>query len=249
MPLPTLIRVLPAVLLALMCTAVRAADPEPSATDALRQKVEARFTGSHVKSVEKTPYAGLYEVYMDGNLFYTDDSVNFLIIGSLIDSQSGKNLTQQRLRSLTAIDVSKIPLNLAIKRVKGEGKRTLIVFSDPLCPYCQALERTLAGMDNLTIYVMLYPLERPHPGATELAKAIWCSPDRAAAWEGWMLNKQRPPGRADCGGDPVARIEDAGDALGINTTPTLVFGDGGIVGNAVDAKQLGRMLDDTPPKP
>lgn len=252
----TLIRLLPVLLAALMCAPAQAADPAAdmpavtaAATDALRHKVEARFAGSQVKSVEKTPYAGLYEVYMDGNIFYTDEGLSFLIIGNLIDSQSGKNLTQQKLRRLTAIDTGKLPLDLAIKRVKGDGKRTLIIVSDPLCPYCQALERTLAGMDNLTIYVLLYPLEKLHPGATELARAIWCSPDRAAAWEGWMLNKRRPPGRADCGGDPVARIVAAGDALGVNSTPTLVFGDGGIVPGVVDAPQLGRMLDDTPPAP
>jgi thiol:disulfide interchange protein DsbC len=214
----------------------------------VRKLAESKFPGAKIEGVTKTPYRGLYEVYMDGQIFYTDDKMSYIIAGELIDTKTSKNITQQRLRKLTAVNVKEIPLELGIRRVKGNGRRRLIVFSDPLCPFCQQLDQELLKINDVTIYVMLYPVEHLHPGATELSKQIWCSPDRAQAWDDWMQKKRKPSTQSSCSGDPISQLDSIGDKIGINTTPTMVFADGGVIVGMVNAAQIEKYLTDTPIK-
>ena len=211
----------------------------------VRKLVEAKL-GNKVQSVTRTPYGGLYEVYVDKNLHYTDEKVSFIIYGVLIDTKTDSNITEQRIRKLTALNVAQLPpLSQAIKRVKGDGKRVLRVFSDPQCPYCKKLEVELERINNVTIYIYPYPIEAKFPGSTGIAKSIWCSSDKGKAWEDWMLRALRPSGRTDCE-NPIEQVDAVATKLNIDTTPTLVFADGGIIRQYVGANDIERFLKDTP---
>jgi thiol:disulfide interchange protein DsbC len=208
--------------------------------DEVIKRVRERFPQSFVEKVFRTPYPGLYEVLMDNKLFYTDEQVTFVLVGNLIDIKTSQNLTQQRLRKLTAIEWKDLPLDLAIKKVKGDGSRRMAIFSDPMCPHCITQERELAKITNVTIYTFLYPIERLHKGATGKSRAIWCSPDRAKAWDDLLLNRVEPKAKA-CA-DPVQKIEALGTKLKVSVTPTLVFGDGTVVSGGVPAQQVEKHL-------
>ena len=211
----------------------------------VRKLVEAKM-GAKVQSVAKTPYGGLYEVYVDQKVHYTDEKVSFIIFGVLVDTKTNRNMTEQSIRKLTAVKVSELPpLTTAIKRVKGDGKRQLRVFLDPMCPFCKKLEAEFERLNNVTIYVYPYPLESKFPGSTNLAKSIWCSADRAKAWEDWMVRALRPSGPTNCS-VPFEQIDAAATKLSIDSTPTIVFADGGIVRQFVAADALERLLNDTP---
>ena len=213
----------------------------------VKKLIEARMQ-SKVQSVTKTPYGGLYEVYMDNRLHYTDEKVSFVIFGVLVDTKTNRNVTEQRMRKLTALNVKDLPpLEMAIKRVKGDGKRQLMVFSDPMCPFCKNLELELARLNNVSIYIFPFPLESKFPGSTTLAKSIWCSSDRAKAWEDWMLKALRPTGRTDCA-NPVEQIDKFAGKLNLEATPILVFPDGGVIRQYVGADDIERFLNDTPAK-
>lgn len=209
---------------------------------AIRHALEGKV-GSPIEHVAKTAYPGFYEVYFNKQIAYTNEDGSFLLVGNLVDVKSGQNLTQQRLRSLTAIPFASLPLELAIKRVRGKGTRVLAVFSDPLCPFCAKLEHELAKLDDVTIYTFLTPFEHLHPGATEKSRAIWCATDRAKAWQAFMEKAVQPAARK-CD-DPVARLVELGDKYGFNSTPTLVFADGAVVGRALGAPQIERLLHET----
>src|SRR5438046_1983803 len=99
----------------------------------VKRGVETRFTGIKVDSVTLTPYAGLYEVLVGESLFYTDDKVSFVLKGDLIDARTQKNLTEERQQKLSTIRFEDLPLDLAIKQVRGTGKRVVAIFSDPFC--------------------------------------------------------------------------------------------------------------------
>ena len=231
----------PGLILALACS-IAAADEA-----SVKKLVEAKL-GTPVQSVVRTPYGGLYEVYVDKNLHYTDEKVTFIIYGVLVDTKTDRNVTEQRMRKLTALNVRDLPpLNMAIKRVKGDGKRQLMVFSDPQCPFCRKLEAELEKISNVTIYVFPFPLESKFPGSNGLAKSIWCSADRAKAWDDWMLRALRPSGRTDCA-NPVDQIDAFATKLNIDTTPTLVFADGGVLRQMVAAKDIERFMNETPAK-
>ena len=210
----------------------------------VRKLVEAKL-GTKVQSVNKTPY-GLYEVYVDKNLHYTDEKVSFLIYGVLVDTKTNRNMTEQSLRRLTAVKMADLPpLATAIKRVKGDGKRQLRVFLDPMCPFCKKLEAEFERLNNVTIYVYPFPLEAKFPGSTNIAKSIWCSGDRAKAWEDWMVRALRPSGPTNCS-NPFEQIDAAATKLNIDSTPTLVFADGGIIRQYANAEAIERFLNDTP---
>ena len=204
------------------------------------KRVREKFPRSYVEKVFRTPFPGLYEVLMDSKLFYTDEQVSYVMIGNLIDLKSGQNLTRQRLRKLTAIDWKELPLELAIKKVKGDGSRQLALFSDPLCSYCVTQEKELAKLDNVTIYIFMYPIESMHKGATALSRAVWCSSDRVKAWDDLVLNRTEPKS-APCS-DPLKQIEAVGTKLKIGTTPTMIFTDGTVLVGGTDARQIEKLL-------
>lgn len=210
----------------------------------LRKAVEAAYPKLKIQSITKTPFAGLYEVYVDGQIIYTDEKFSFLIVeGKVIDPSSKRNLTDDRLNELNKVDFSALPLEQAIKIVKGNGSRKLVVFSDPDCPFCKRLEqRELVNITDVTIYTFLFPLEQLHPDAANKSKAIWCASDRAKAWTDWVINNQLPATTSNCD-TPVEKIAALGRKLGVTSTPTLIFANGARILGAYPAKEIEQALD------
>lgn len=208
----------------------------------VRAQLEERFPGAKIQSVRETPVKGLYEVVVDRHIVYTDASARYILQGSLYDDAERRDLTQERLDQLNGFVFSELPFRQAIKIVKGTGARKLAIFEDPDCPYCRKLElETLPKVNDLTVYVFLYPLEVLHQGATEKSIRIWCSKDRAAAWED-TVRKGIAPGAPDTCPNPLATIKALAEAHDIRATPTLVFEDGSRVAGAIPADELERRL-------
>jgi len=193
----------------------------------VKKAVEAAYPKFKVESVTKAGYGGLYEVFVAGQILYTDEKLTFLIAeGRLVDPKTKKDITGERLEELTKIDFSTLPLDQAIKVVKGNGSRKLVVFSDVDCPYCKRLERNeLSNVTDVTIYTFLYPLQQLHPDAVAKSKSIWCSPNRVKAWQDWILNDQLPKSTGACD-VPLERVGDLARKIGVTSTPTLIFSDG-----------------------
>ncbi len=216
----------------------------------LKKSIETTYPNLKVQKITKTTYAGLYEVFLGEEIIYTDDKFSFLIAeGRLIDPKTRKNVTGERMEELTKVDFNSLPLNQAVKVVKGNGSRKLVVFSDPDCPYCKQLEQQgLIGLNDVTIYTFLYPLQELHPDAANKAKAIWCAPDRTRAWQDWMLNGQlAKPAAAGCN-TPVEESMELGKKLGVRGTPLLIFSDGRRVSGALPAQEIERRLSAVPAK-
>lgn len=209
----------------------------------LRKAIEAAYPRMNVDSVVKTPYAGLYEVYMNGQIVYTDEKFSFLIAeGHLVDSKTKKDVTGDRLADLSKIDFSSLPLEQSIKVVKGNGSRKMAVFSDPDCPFCKRLEKNeLSNITDVTIYTFLMPLEQLHPDAANKAKAIWCAPDRAKAWQDWVLNGQLPKKSSSCDA-PLDKVAALARKLGVTSTPTIFFADGKRMLGAYPADEIEKAL-------
>lgn len=212
-------------------------------TDAVRHLLEKRQPkiAAHIRSVQPAHLLGLYEIYTDDRqLLYTDEGVNYLIAGDIHDARTLKNLTEARLAVLGAIPPSTLPLDLAMKRVKGNGKRLLVLFSDPDCPYCRKLEHELTSITDVTIYTFIYPIESLHPQAPEHARWIWCAADRQKAWEDYLLHNVLPPKR-ECP-NPLQKIQDLGAKYSLSGTPTLVLGDGRLIAGLLRRDELEKAL-------
>ena len=205
----------------------------------VKKAVEAKL-GTKVSSVLKSPYLGLYEVYADGQILYTDEKLTAIIAGTLIDGKTMKNVTAERMQKLTAIKFSDLPLELAVKQVRGDGRRVMASFEDPNCGYCKKLAKDITKLDNVTIYTFLYPILSPD--SLEKSNQIWCSPDKARAWNDWMMDGKLS-GRGDCDTSAVRKTVDLGHRLAITGTPTLFFADGERVPGAVPLAQIEKKLE------
>jgi thiol:disulfide interchange protein DsbC len=218
---------------------LKATDATPATPEAaaIRKTLEQKFPGAQISHIAKSGYLGLYEVMLDDNLVYTDPSAAYVFVGSLYDTATKQNLTEARARKLNRVDVAKLPYDLAFKRVKGAGSRKLIIVPDADCPFCHRLETEMKGLDNVTIYTFLFPIDQLHPNAAQKSKQIWCSADKAKAWDTFFASGKLPDNKGDCG-DPVAKTQALGNSLHINATPTLIFADGTMIPGALPLPQL-----------
>ena len=209
----------------------------------VKKAVEAAYPKFKVDSVIKTSYAGLYEVFMGGQIIYTDEKMTFLIAeGHVVDPKSKKDMTTDRLDELTKVDFSSLPLDQAIKVVKGNGSRKLVVFSDVDCPYCKRLEQNeLSNITDVTVYTFLYPLVQLHPDSAAKSKSIWCADNRVKAWNDWILNNQLPKTTGNCE-VPLEKVGELARKVGVNSTPTLFFADGKRMAGAQPYKEIEKGL-------
>ncbi len=195
-----------------------------------------------IDEISKSAMPGLFEVRLGGTeIFYTDADGNFLIQGNLIDTRARLNLTEERIAKLTAIDFDALPLKDAFTIVRGNGKRKVAVFEDPNCGYCKRFEKDLQNVNNVTVYMFLYPILGA--ASTERSKNLWCAKDRAKAWNDWMVkDADTAAAPASCDSAALARNVEFGKKHRITGTPTLIFADGNRVPGAIAAAQVEKFL-------
>jgi thiol:disulfide interchange protein DsbC len=192
-----------------------------------------------IDQVNKTPIPGLYEVVTGDHIFYTDKTAQYLIDGNMFDLKARHNITQGRAQQLFRVDFSKLPLDLAVKRVKGDGSRKMAYFADPNCGFCKKLEAELENVNNVTLYLFLYPIFQ---GSAEMVQNIWCSADPAKTWENQMINGVHPPVVAKCD-TPTDKVLALGKKLKVNGTPALIFANGLMNPGYMPAAALNAALD------
>ncbi|GAA6141495.1 DsbC family protein [Hydrogenophaga sp. 5NK40-0174] len=203
----------------------------------IRKNLPARLPNlPKIDEVRETPMKGLYEVRInDSEILYTDAKGDFVIQGSLVDTQKRVDLTDERIAKLTAIDFKDLPFKDAFTLVRGNGKRQLAIFEDPNCGYCKRFERDMSTIDNITVHVFLYPILGKDSAIK--SRNIWCAADKGQTWNDWMLNN-KTPAEASCDADALARNVAMGRKLRVTGTPTLFFADGTRVPGAVAAEKV-----------
>lgn len=205
----------------------------------IRQSMQNKFPNiGKLEHIVKTPYAGLYEIVVDDQLLYTDAQGQSLFDGSVIDEKNRRNVTEERRRQLFAIEFDKLPLDLAIKKVKGNGKRKLAYFTDPNCGYCKRLEKELAKINDVTLYLFLYPILQ---GSDEIARNVYCAKDPVKAWDDLMLGGIAPA-HALCNSQ-IDKVMASGNKYRVAGTPNLIFGDGMQVPGYLPAEELEKRLN------
>lgn len=192
-----------------------------------------------IEEIRPTPMKGLYEVRIGTDLFYTDATGNYLIQGELIDTQARRNLTEDRITKLTEVKFKDLPLKDAFTIVRGKGERKLAVFEDPNCGYCKRFEKDMQKVDNVTVYMFLYPILSPD--SAEKSRNIWCSKDKVTAWNDLML-KDKSPTSTSCDVTAIQRNLALGKKHKITGTPTLIFEDNNRVPGAISAAEVEKYL-------
>jgi thiol:disulfide interchange protein DsbC len=212
----------------------------------IRRVIESKF-GVRVEGVRPAPIPGLFEIRFRSRegyrVVYSDAEARMIVVGSIYDAEKDRNLTEERVRKLSAIDFRKLPLDLAVKIKRGNGKRTLAMFSDPYCPACRQFEQTLREIDDITVHVFMYPVIRPE--RADHSKSVWCSADRAKAWLDLAASEtpKVPTASPNCV-NAVDQVLALGRSLGVSATPTLFLANGERMSGGLPAEQLVPLLDE-----
>ena len=210
----------------------------------VKAAVEGFFKGRYsVDEVRKTPMRGIYEVRVRNDvLMYADETGQYVFLdGSLIDLKAERNLTQERMEELLAIDFGTLPLELAIKQVAGNGKRVVAVFEDPNCGYCKRLRADLVKLDDITIYT--FPMAFLAADSETKARKALCAGDKARAWNDLLLNNRIPGNTGTCE-TPLAKVAELARKLGITGTPVVFFANGKRLQGYAPPDRFNRMLAD-----
>ena len=216
-----------------------------AADEAQIRKVVGDKLGVKVEGVQPGPL-GLYEVRYKSSqgggmrIVYTDANATHIFVGKIYEAASERDLTEERMRKLNAIKFESLPLDQAVKIQRGNGKRVLAMFSDPHCPYCKVFEKTLQEVDDVTVYVFMFPVI--HPELADQSKSVWCSPDRAKAWLDVALRGKVPTVAPSCA-NPVEKNLQLGRSIGVNSTPTLILASGEKVSGALTKGDLNDLLE------
>lgn len=202
----------------------------------IRQALQARFPTMVVESVTQSPFAGLYEVVLDGEIVYTDVKMEYFFSGGIFDIRTlpPRNVTQERTERLAARTLTGAR-ELAIKRVRGGGSRTLFTFEDPNCAYCKALHKELARLDDVTIYTFLLPVLSQD--SVDKSLAVWCANDRARAWDDLMASGAVPESGKACA-NPLDKIAALARRFQIQGTPAIFLGGGKQIGGMRSALDI-----------
>jgi thiol:disulfide interchange protein DsbC len=225
---------------------VPAAAAVPAAVDqAIRAAITAKFPKVKVESVSRTSFPGVLELVVDGNIFYTDDKFTYVMQGRLIETSRWEDITARRAEEIEArlqgpINFRDLPLDIAVKTVRGNGRRVIATFEDPNCGFCRQF------FNEVTIYTFLYPIISPED-STAKSRAVWCSRDRAKAWAEVMTTGKIAPAPQNCSA-PTDRILDLGRKLNVSATPTLFLADGRRLRGMKTADELERELAAPPAK-
>jgi thiol:disulfide interchange protein DsbC len=221
--------------------------PTPPATFALILDRVKKRVGGEITSVCRMPL-GLFEVVVDAEILYVDERANYLFAGNIFDIRTQENLTARRKELATRIDFRRLPLDLAVKTVRGSGTRTLAIFEDPNCPYCKRFEHDIATLNNTTIYTFLYPVLSRDQAAPDdsypKSKAVWCASDRTQAWSQLMIEGRRLAAAPDSCKHPLEEILTLGQGLHVTGTPTIFFIDGRRAPGAIPMDKVEQMMAD-----
>ena len=235
---------MPRVAALLLCLAAFAASADEAQ---IRKALESKLEDGRIEGIVPSPVPGLWEVRYrtaDGvRLLYADPTGAYLIQGRIFELKSDRDLTEERSRRLNAVRFDSLPLDMAVKVQRGSGKRVMAMFSDPYCPACRQFETSLAQIDDVTIYIFMYPVIRPENA--DHSRAVWCSADRAKAWLDLAAaaRPRVPAAGAKCP-NPVDKLLELGRKLRVNSTPTLFLANGERISGGLGAADLRQLMDE-----
>jgi len=193
-----------------------------ASVDTVKAKLAQQYPNIKIDNLKTTEMQGLYSGTLDDKIIYVNEDVQHIFIGSMIRLKDQHNLTKDLVDQKNYVDFKTLPLNDAIKTVRGNGKRQLAIFSDPNCPYCKVLEGNLAKLNDVTIYTFIYPIKAQ---SILPSKQVWCSSNKAYAWKNLIQSGIKPTAPANCA-TPIDRNLELGQKLGLQGTPAIIFSNG-----------------------
>jgi thiol:disulfide interchange protein DsbC len=201
-----------------------------------------------VTDIKDSPIKGVWQIEVDAGegkhgALFLDYAKKFLIAQIVPVENLGKQQGPPK-----KVDVSKIHLNDAITVGAKDAAKKVIVFSDPDCPFCKQLHKTIqqiiAKRPDIAFVELLYPLPM-HPNAPKKVQAILCSKSLQLLEQYFEADDKtvaaEPP--ANCTTEGMERNKALAQSLGLNSTPTMVRDDGSVLAGALPEDKLLEWID------
>lgn len=205
--------------------------------DTVKSNLSKQHPKLNIENIQSTDMKGIYSGSMDGQVVYLGEDAQHILVGSMYRLSDQKNLTQDLVLKQNSIEWKKLPLQDAVKSVRGNGKRQIAIFSDPNCPYCKQLEAELSKLNDVTIYTFIYPIKTQ---SIAVSKQVFCEKDPALAWSNLISKGLQPTSNKTCA-NPVERNLSLGKSLGLTGTPAIIFSNGFKVMGSHPAQDIEKM--------
>lgn len=214
--------------------------------DRLAESLSVNGQAMPVEAVTETPMDGVYHVRLEsGESFYSNADGSHFLVGDLYENAPGGlvNLSEQEQNQERADALAAVPEDeRVVFRGADEPKATVVVFTDPTCPYCARLHETIPELNErgIAVHYLAFPRAGMGSQVATTLQQVWCSDNRSEAMtqakEGEAISSA-----ADCD-NPVAGQYELGKALGVQGTPAIILPDGQLVPGFVPPDRLTAML-------
>ena len=202
----------------------------------------------NVVAVTPGPFPGVWEVdaIRNGKTYplYLDYSLKYLFNGQFIRLADMENLTGRRYTDLNRVDVASIPVKDAIRVGSPTAKKTVIVLSDPTCPYCVklhgAIKKAAAKDEGVAFLVMPYPRNTMDKATYRKCQAVVCAKSEKALDDAYAGKELPEPACKTAAVDETIRLA---ERLKIEGTPTMILPDGRMISGFMEADALLSLLN------
>lgn len=204
------------------------------------------YGGVEADDVRTTPVPGLYEIVVDGGVYYVSADGEYIINGTMlrISDDGQEDITEPRRQEVRRDLVNQVQeSDMVVYTPKGETKYTITVFTDTSCYYCRELHKQMAGYNAVGIKVryMAYPRRGPNSPDAKVMQSVWCADDKEAAMT--TAKMQKPVEEKQCDA-PINQQFMIGRQVGVTGTPAVVTEDGKLIPGYRPPAQLLSMLQE-----
>lgn len=223
-----------AVLLALPLAALAAAG---TVDDPVRASIKKLSADAQVQSISDGPVAGLKEVRADGQIMYFSADGRHLILGDVVEVSSKQNLTETARASIRAEKLNASDQKDHIVYGPRNNPRKVYVFTDTSCPYCERLHGEVPKLlaAGITVEYLAWPRGGPRSPAYADMQSVWCSKDKAAAYDKVIAGQKVESSKCD---SPIRKHYELGESLQVQGTPAVYDSKGVQIGGYVPAERI-----------
>ena len=202
----------------------------------------ARFPGLRIDHLSNTPVPDIYQLGVEGQVFYLSSDGRYLFSGKLIDLDTRENLTETYLSQVRLQTLENVPDDsMIIYETQRPDAFTITTFTDIDCPFCRKMHEEIDELtaSGIRVRYLLYPRAGVDSQSYEKAVSVWCAPDRQKALT--EAKKGVIPSLRDCA-NPVQDHMALGRQLGLTGTPMTITETGERIVGYVPAAQLLQQL-------
>jgi thiol:disulfide interchange protein DsbC len=210
--------------------------------DQIRNSLKILLPGIKPDEIRATPLDNLYEVTFGGRLVYLTADGRYLIQGKMIDLETRKEITEERLSELKMAALAEVGEDQMVIYGPEDAKDTVTVFTDIDCGYCRKLHSEMARYNEAGIRIryLFYPRAGIGSESYDKAVSVWCADDRKVAMNQAKAGQEIPARTCE---NPVDEHYALGQTMRVTGTPALLLEGGEMVPGYVPADKLRKALD------